>query len=176
MKEQYECFLDKGKSGSETDDLAKIALRPVWAGDDEFLFKLFTSSRPDLELITDYDEKLKTHIYRQQYEGEQAYFQRYYPDAQLNIILLSGAPVGRIYVHRGTEIFRILAIGILPEYRQRGIGKHLLGAVLKEASEAGKSVRLQVAWYNAYARTLYQRLGFYVVEDAGIYCEMQWMP
>ena len=175
-EEQDECLLEKDKFNSETDGLAKITLRPVETGDDEFIFKLFTRSRPDLKWTADFDKKLKAQIYHQQYEAEQTYFQRYYPDAQLNVVLLSGIPVGRIYLHSGNEMFRIITIGILPEYRHRGIGKYLLGTVLKEAYEADKPVRLQVAWHNTYARNFYQRLGFCVVEEAGIYCEMQWMP
>jgi ribosomal protein S18 acetylase RimI-like enzyme len=65
-------------------------------------------------------------------------------------------------------------IALLPEHRNKGIGRYLIKEVMNEAYKAGKSVQLQVAWYNYAAKSLYERLGFFVIEDKGVGCEMQW--
>ena len=99
-----------------------------------------------------------------------------YPEGDFSIILMGEEPIGRLYIHRGMKVFRIIAISLLPEYRGRGIGGKLLAGIQDEAAGAGKRVQLQVAWYNSAARTLYEKMGFVVIEDTGVYCEMQWTP
>lgn len=157
-------------------ELAGVTLRPVHSGDESLIFRLFASSRPDLEWIAGISEDIKKLLIYQQFRCEQEQMLKEYPEGDFCIILLGGEPVGRLYIHRGMKIFRLIAISLFPEYRGRGIGGKLLAGILEEASGAGKPVRLQVVWYNNSARTLYEKLGFVVVEDAGVYCEMQWTP
>lgn len=168
----------RNKKGYKSDVVEPngIVLCPVNNDDESFIFSIFASSRPDLEWMTGLGEVMKAELIRQQFMCEQEYLKREYPDAALSIVLLEGEPIGRLYVHRGAKTFRVIAIALLPEYRGRGIGKDLLSGILKEASEAGKQVRLKVAWFNYSARSLYERLGFSTIEDTGVYCEMQWAP
>ena len=166
----------KKECASGAAEPAGITLRPVHSGDEPFVFRLFTASRPDLEWITGISEDIKDSLVSQQYRYEQEQMLKEHPEGDFCIILLGGEPVGRLYVYCGIKILRIMAISLLPEYRGRGIGGKLLAGILKEAAGAGKQVRLQVAWYNSYARAFYEKLGFVVVEDAGVYCEMQWTP
>jgi ribosomal protein S18 acetylase RimI-like enzyme len=56
----------------------------------------------------------------------------------------------------------------MPEHRGRGIETALLRGLLAEADAAGKSVSIQVERVNPALR-LYQRLGFAVAEDKGVY-------
>ena len=52
---------------------------------------------------------------------------------------------------------------VLPEYRQKGIGRRLLTHVLIDAAEAGtRRVFLEVRRGNQAARNLYERFGFVV--------------
>jgi ribosomal protein S18 acetylase RimI-like enzyme len=66
-------------------------------------------------------------------------------------------PDGRpIQAHCGT-----LGMGLLPDYRGRGIGKSLLNVTLAKACEHGfKRVQLQVHESNVRAIALYRRAGF----------------
>ncbi len=157
-------------------ELAGITFRPVHSGDEPFIYRLFFSSRSDLAWITGMSEDMKNLFIYQQFHCEREQMLKEYPDGDFNIVLFAGEPVGRLYVHRGIKVLRIIAMALLPEYRGRGIGGKLLADILEEASRAVKQVRLQVAWYNIAARTLYEKLGFVVVKDAGVYCEMQWTP
>ncbi|TEB08245.1 FR47-like protein [Pelotomaculum schinkii] len=166
--------INRCASGGE--ETVRVTLRPACPADEPFLFRLFAGGRPDLEWITYLSEEQKTELYRRQFRCEQEQFKKNYPDAQFCIVLLEGEPVGRLYVHRGKEEFRGLAITLLPEFRNMGIGSELINGMLRDASKAGKPVRIHVAWYNYAARALYERLGFRVVEDGGAYCEMQCEP
>ena len=80
---------------------------------------------------------------------------------------------GRFLVHRGTDAIRVVDIGLLPEYRNQGIGGALLSAVLVEAAADGKPVRIHIESFNRAIR-LYERLGFGPVGLNGIHVEMEW--
>ena len=84
-------------------------------------------------------------------------------------------PLGRLYVHRGETDIRIVDIALLPEHRGRGIGSHLLRAILDEAAKRGRTVSIHVERFNPALR-LYERLGFAHVADTGVYYLMEWRP
>jgi len=81
---------------------------------------------------------------------------------------VGGAPGGRLYVHRGPSEIRVVDIALLPEYRGAGVGTSLLQDLLAEGDAAGKSVTIHVERMNPALR-LYERLGFAVAEDKGVY-------
>ncbi|OPY59817.1 MAG: Acetyltransferase (GNAT) family protein [Pelotomaculum sp. PtaU1.Bin035] len=149
-------------------------MRPVRHEDEPFIFSIFIGSRPDLEWISGINKDVKDSLISQQFRCEQEQMLREYPEGDFRIILLDGEPVGRLCVHRGMDVFRIINISLLHEYRGRGIGGKLIAGIQEEAREAGKRVSLQVAWYNSATRALYEKMGFVVIEDAGVCCEMQW--
>lgn len=153
-----------------------VTLRPEQPGDEPFVFRLFAGGRPDLEWIAGIGKDRKRELLVRQFRCEQEQLRKIYPDAEYSMILLAGNPVGRLYFHRGEKKYRILVVTLAPEYRGRGIGGNLIKNILREASQAGKPVCLQVAWYNHPARVLYEKIGFRVAEDMGVYCEMQWLP
>ena len=69
--------------------------------------------------------------------------------------------------HRGT-----LGIGLLPEWRGRGVGRRLLEATLTQARRSGfKRIELDVHADNSRAIALYEKAGFVregVVRDASL--------
>ena len=63
--------------------------------------------------------------------------------------------------HPATAHTGYLGIGLLPEYRGRGIGRRLISACLRKAKENGlERVDLSVNGSNVRARALYERVGF----------------
>ena len=64
-----------------------------------------------------------------------------------------------------TILFGELAIAVLPEYRDRGIGTQLLNKLLEAAQNHFPAISLSVRSDNP-AVGLYQRLGFVRVEDS----------
>jgi GNAT superfamily N-acetyltransferase len=65
--------------------------------------------------------------------------------------------------------------GLLPEHRNQGIGGALLKAVLDEATEAVKTMRLRVESLNRAVR-LYERLGFGSIGTVRARMEMEFAP
>lgn len=136
--------------------------------------RVFASTREDELKVTDWDDAQKAAFLRMQFDAQwRAYHQCY--DEGYEVILEGDVPIGRIFVHRGPDEFRIVDIALLPEHCNRGIGGGLIRGVLSEAGAAGKPVRLHVEPFNPAYR-LYQRLGFTPIGEAGIYQHMEWMP
>jgi ribosomal protein S18 acetylase RimI-like enzyme len=76
--------------------------------------------------------------------------------------LLTGENKGYGYINDGTPE---LAVGILPEYRNQGIGTHLLTHLLAAAKTSYPSISLSTRATNP-ALTLYKRLGFEVIPNS----------
>jgi ribosomal protein S18 acetylase RimI-like enzyme len=152
----------------------KLSLRNLLVTDEPFLLNLFISSRADLAWLEDMSEQAKESLIYQQFHCQQQQFLEHYSNAQFNILLLDNTPIGQYYVHRDILCYRLLAIVLLPEYQNLGIGSQVISDLLFEASKAGKDVRLHVAYYNYAARSLYERLGFKVTDELGVGCEMLW--
>ena len=64
-------------------------------------------------------------------------------------------------------------ITVLPEFRNRGTGGHLIERLIDEASRAGRALRLTVLQNNR-AKRLYERVGFVAKGGDEMYCEMEW--
>ena len=78
-------------------------------------------------------------------------------------------------MHRGEAEIRIVDIALLPEHRGGGVGTALLRDLLAEADAAGKRVTIHVERFNPALR-LYERLGFSVAEDKGVYLLLERPP
>ena len=63
----------------------------------------------------------------------------------------------------------------MAEYRGGGIGTRLLHELLDEADAAGTSVTIHVERLNPALR-LYERLGFSLAEDKGVYLFLERLP
>ena len=150
-----------------------ISLRPITAKDDEFLARVYASSRAEELAITDWSEEQKADFCRRQFDAQSAYYSANYPGASFQIIERDGWPVGRLYVARWEKEIRIVDITLLPEARGSGIGTKLLCDLQEEARSAGKSLTIHVERFSR-ALALYQRLGFREREDKGVYLLMEW--
>jgi ribosomal protein S18 acetylase RimI-like enzyme len=64
---------------------------------------------------------------------------------------------------------------LLPAFRARGLGSQLLRDLLDEADRDAKITSIHVEVHNP-ARRLYERLGFVVAEDKGMYLFMERPP
>ncbi len=87
-----------------------------------------------------------------------------------------GLDVG-ILASRRTEAELVIAsIQLLPEHQSRGIGTFLIGVLLGEARDEGRSVALQVLKVNGRARQLYERLGFSTAGETDTHYLMKATP
>lgn len=147
-----------------------VSLRPATPDDESFLRSVFAGTRMhEFSFLADQSQldaliDMQFNLQRQQYAAG-------YPDAEHNIILCDGQPVGRLFVAEGDEQFVLVDIALLPDSQNRGIGKLLIEALLARAAAAQKKVQLHVFKSNPAGR-LYARLGFSIVNEDGMYFEM----
>jgi ribosomal protein S18 acetylase RimI-like enzyme len=122
-----------------------------------------------------WDDAQKEAFLRMQFDAQDAWWRENYAGASFDIILVDGEPAGRLYVHRGPSEIRIVDIALLPEHRGNGTGTRLLEELLAECDAGAKSVTIHVERMNAALR-LYERLGFAVAEDKGVYLFLSRSP
>ena len=122
-----------------------------------------------------WDDAQKDAFLRMQFVAQDRWYREQYRQATFEVVLVGGELAGRLYVDRGEDEFRIVDIALLPERRGRGIGGALLRDLLAEADAGGKSVTIHVERVNPALR-LYERLGFALAEDKGVYLFLERRP
>jgi ribosomal protein S18 acetylase RimI-like enzyme len=152
---------------------APVSLRPAGPEDEAFLYRVYASTREEELAVVDWSDEQKEQFLKMQFNAQHTYYHEHYPDADYDVILRNGDAVGRLYVHRRPDEIRIVDIALLPECRNAGVGTALLEDLLSEGAAAQKPVRIHVEKMNPALR-LYERLGFSVLEDKGVYWLMEW--
>ena len=150
-----------------------ITLDPVLDSDEPFLYRTFASTRAEEVALTGWNTEQQDAFLRMQYEAQRRSYLMQLPDARYWVIRCDGSAVGRLIIDRTVEEIHVVDIALLPEFRKQGIGSSLMEAIIREASQAGKIVRLHVERFNPAMRW-YERLGFGVVSSGPIYLEMVW--
>jgi GNAT superfamily N-acetyltransferase len=152
-----------------------ITFRPIGDDDQEFLGRLYASTRQEELAVLDWPQADKDAFLRQQFEAQHRYYQEVFSGASFDLILLDGEPSGRLYLDRRADEVRVIDIALLPRHRGKGVGHRLMQDILDEGQRVGKPVRIHVERNNP-AMHLYRRLGFTEVEDQGVYFLMEWRP
>jgi ribosomal protein S18 acetylase RimI-like enzyme len=152
-----------------------IGLRPAAMADESFLYRVFASDRALQLRLVDWDDDQIAALLRMQFVAQSAAYRQAFPGSAYEVILKGGEPAGRLFLHRGTDVIRVVDIGLLPEHRNQGIGGALLKAVQDEAALADKTVRLLVEPMNRAVR-LYERLDFASIGTDGAHIEMEFVP
>ncbi len=150
-----------------------IALRSVTDDDDDFLRRVFSSTRGDV-LAAPLSADERDTFLDFQYRAQRSDYERRFPRAQHSIVLVEGEPHGRVWIDRNPDEIRLLDIALLPEHQGRGTGRVLLERLVDEARVAGRPLRHSVASNNPDALRFYRRLGFTVIDDLGMYMLMEW--
>ena len=150
-----------------------VALRPATSDDEPFLARVYAGTRAAELAAVSWTDVEKAAFLQMQFAAQAQFYREHYPDTSFDVILFAAEAVGRLYVSRWTDEFRIVDIALLPEYCNRGIGTSLLHGLQSEAAAAGKPLRIHVERFNPALR-LYERLGFRQIEDRGVYLFMEW--
>jgi ribosomal protein S18 acetylase RimI-like enzyme len=155
-------------------DGSTVELRPVAPGDDEFLLAVYASTRADELAQAEWAEGEKDMFLRWQFDLQRREYDTRFPDAAYHVILVDQQPAGRIWVGADAEQIRLLDIGLLPEFQNRGVGTALLKLLIAYASSQQKVLRHMVFVLNNNAERFYERLGFRQIEEFGAYKHMEW--
>jgi ribosomal protein S18 acetylase RimI-like enzyme len=167
--------LEAHQKHASTDSTPAVTFRPVQAGDEHFLFIVYASTRMDELAQVPWNEAQREAFLQMQFNAQQTHYQRYYPDASHELILLRDEPIGRVLVDRTEQDIRIIDLTILPEFRNAGIGTPILKDLQAEGARAGRALTIYVESFNRSLR-LFDRLGFHKIGDEGIYFLLKWQP
>jgi ribosomal protein S18 acetylase RimI-like enzyme len=103
---------------------------------------------------------------------QEARFRAHFDPERYQVVVVDGGDVGAVAVEwRAGEVF-LADIEILPDWRGRGLGTAVVGAVLADAERRGLPAALQVLKVNP-ARRPYERLGFRVVGETPTHYRMR---
>src|SRR5215471_16063154 len=152
-----------------------VTLRQARQDDEPFLYRLYCSTRADEMAAWGWDPAQQDMFLKMQFRARQLGYQGQCADPDSRIIERGDRPIGRLLLFRSEAEICLADIALLPEFRGSGIGTALINELLTEGREAGKPVTLHVEKTNL-AGQLYQRLGFRVVGDTGVYFKMEWRP
>ncbi len=165
----------KWKMKMSNDKSQMITFRAVAPEDEEFLLKLYKSSRGDDLRGLGWSEDRISEFLEMQYEAQQRLHENDYHNATDEIVLLDGKPVGHLSIERREDEIRCVDIALLPENRRAGIGTLLIRRLQSESRGVSKPLRLQVIRFNR-AVTLLERLGFARTSETGTHFQMEWVP
>jgi GNAT superfamily N-acetyltransferase len=154
---------------------AQITLQSTTPQDEGFLCRLYASTREDEMAVVPWDEAQKKAFLDMQFAAQHTFYHEQFKQAEFQLILLGDEPIGRLYIDRRADEIRLIDIALLPEHRNKGIGSRFLRNILAEGERAGLPVRIHVEHFNPALR-LYERLGFHVIGEHGVYYLMEWSP
>jgi len=152
-----------------------VTLRPVAPEDQEFLLRVYASTRAEELAQVSWTDDQKAAFVAHQFAAQSAHYAEHYRGMTSDVILVDRAPAGRLLVARWPKEIRIVDITLLPEFRGGGTGTGLLRGLIDEAMAAGKVLSIHVEVQNP-AMTLYRRLGFHPAADEGVYVRMERDP
>ena len=152
-----------------------IVTRSVEPEDQSFLLELYKSSRGDDLRGLGWDEQRISEFLDMQYEAQQNFYDSDYRDAADELILLEDKPIGRLMIESRPHEIRCVDLGLLPEYRERGLGTEIIQKLQEKARREKKPLRLQVIRFSR-AVNLFDRLGFVRTSETGTHFQMEWTP
>ena len=152
-----------------------LRFRSITSDDENFLYRLYASTRQEELAQTSWTEAEKEIFLKQQFSAQHKFYMKQFNRAKFDVVLKNSKPIGRLYVDRREDEIRLIDIALMPEFRNMGIGTSLLNDLLDEARKVNKPLRIHVEKYNP-ALQLYQRLNFKEIKDTGVYYLMEWTP
>ncbi|MDN3450359.1 GNAT family N-acetyltransferase [Planococcus sp. APC 3906] len=139
--------------------------QPLENTTDDFILR--EAAREDLELRV----RLDVEVFNVSLENAVATESRINRDEHTEMLMIdvSDNTIGKIRVKRENGQAWIYGFSILPEHQGKGFGRKVLRRIVKQQSERGHSVHLEVETKNANALRLYESVGFEIVHAQDYY-------
>src|SRR5262245_42113925 len=122
----------------------KLALRPVHDADENFLLKVYASTRAEELAQVEWQPGQQEAFVKWQFELQRREYEARFPDAEYDVILIDNQPAGRIWIGRDDRQIRLLDIALLPDFQNRGAGTVLLRRLMDESVQTKKALRHMV--------------------------------
>jgi ribosomal protein S18 acetylase RimI-like enzyme len=156
-------------------DTVAVTLRAATDADREHLLAVYGSTRAEELDQVEWPPGAREAFLEMQFAAQDHEYRRANPEGRFDVIEIDGRPAGRLYVDRRPGDLRIVDIALLPAFRGRGVGADLIAGLQQEAAAEGRIVSIHVEVHNPAAH-LYERLGFAIAADLGVYRRMEWTP
>ncbi len=150
-----------------------IVLRPASRADEAFRFTVYATTRADELADWGWPPEQQTAFLNMQFSAQERGHAAAFPAATRSIIYMGEIPIGVLMIHRSTEELRLIDIALLPAHRGCGAGTYVVRLLQAEARSLGCPFRLRLLRGNP-ARRLYARLGFALLDEDGLYVQMEW--
>jgi GNAT superfamily N-acetyltransferase len=144
--------------------------RAAAAEDERFLRELYASTRPEVAAL---EEEAREVFLDLQFRAQERGWRERFPGSVHELILLDGAPAGRVWVAWREDECRIVDLSLLPGQRRSGIGTQVLGEVFAEADRRRVPVRATVEQTNLASLAFTARLGFVTVGEDVLHVEFE---
>lgn len=158
-----------------TDPL--LHLKPITKSDEEVLCQIYSSTRTEeLSRVTNWSTSQKKAFLQAQFTAQHSYYQNNYTGAHFWVIEYRSQIIGRLYLHTHypKNSMRIIDIALLPEWRNKGIGKQIIMDVMEFAAAKIRTVTIHVESFNP-AMNMYKKLGFELVSKTNdVYHLLEW--
>ena len=152
-----------------------ISYRPFTPADLPFVAELYASTRRWEVALTGWPPEVQEAFLAQQHRAQHAHYSLHYADGEWLIIEREGEAIGRLYTYQSEDEVIIVDISLISSCRALGFGGAILRDLLEAAHGCGKAVSIHVETNNP-ARRLYERLGFVLVANEGVYDLMRAEP
>ena len=86
----------------------QITLRPIKPDDVSFLCYVYASTREDELAELPWSDSEKATFLKMQFEAQHTHYQEHFKQANFDLILLDGEPIGRLYLGRRKDEFRVI--------------------------------------------------------------------
>ena len=149
-----------------------ISLRTCRASDQDFLFKLYASTRMHEIAPFGWPAAQQEAFLRMQFGAQQRWYESAFGNSEHQIVEQDGQPVGRLMVLREKGSALLVDISLLTEHRGQGIGGGLVRELIQQCARDGSTLKLQVLKTNPALR-LYERLGFTRTGEDQMYLQME---
>ncbi len=153
----------------------KPNLRPETDDDIDFLRGLYANTRVWEVRSAGLSHAQSAVFLAQQFQAMRVDYRSRYPQEVFSLVEVDGEPVGKLYVHRADDGFRIVDFALVPERRRRGLGRRRVSQVLDEAITRGLPVRGHVKSMNP-DRPFWTAMGFVEADGGGPYVAIEWRP
>jgi len=151
-----------------------LVLRAELASDQSALIALYTEFRWAEMAQTNWPESAIREFLAEQFLHQANHYVQHYAGAHFMVLAdHEGQVLGRIYLYRSPTEYRLMDIMLFERCRGRGLGRALIDALIRVADDQQTKITLHVERENP-ARQFYQRRGFGLVEDRGVYDFLQY--
>lgn len=150
--------------------MENLQLRTVNVDDEPFLQELFNDVRSVDFIRAGISEIQLKPLLIMQYKAQKQSYNLQFPNAQHSIIEFENTKIGRLLINKEAQKIHLADISLLHNFRGKGFGSFLLENLKTEA----ETVSLSVFKTNFGAIRLYEKQGFKMTNDDGVYLKMEW--